>query len=353
MSILLSALQQAAQAHRAAVAAQQSNFAPPRVSIVQRPEWMRFGGVVLLGMAGGAVIVMLVLFLTPRQSEPLVKTEQNRVILPPQEPVVAVAPQQVQEELPGPVVKAIADQIAPYVEPKKTKAEPRLQDKAKESGEKPAGSFSVDISRKRGGESTASVRDQGGAAAALARGEYQNALAAYDAILRYDPQNKEALIGRATALQQSGASSVAMPVWRLLHQRYPDDAAIATSYAVALGAANPERARRILQDILQRQPRYAPALTAKAALDVKVGDLTAAQTAQEQAWAQERENPSYRLNLAILADKRGDQQQALALYRQAQNAYLKSGGSAALPATWPGIQARMAYLERALAGKAP
>ncbi len=334
MSLLFAALHQAAQAHRAALAAQQPHLSPSRIALtpaVERPWWRR-GGVLLLGVLGGAGVMFLLLRQPtpqPRDLASAVLDTTNGINLSSVPTPIATPlamPKQVREQLPEPVLAAIADQISPYVEPRKKKRAPMAE---------PSKDFWI--------ESNA-PRDRGGASAALSRGEYQNALVAYEAVLAYDPKNKDALSGKALALQQSGRASAALPIWRKLHEQYPQDAAITTRYASALSNSDAPAARAILKKLLATQPQYAPALAAMASLSLKVGDMDAAQHAQEQAWSLDRDNPAYRLNLAILADRRGDRAQALALYKQAQAAYLAGGGKANLPMSWDAVQARVDYL---------
>jgi tetratricopeptide (TPR) repeat protein len=91
-------------------------------------------------------------------------------------------------------------------------------------------------------------------------------------------------------------------------------------------------------------------LTSKAVAAAQRGDWEQAQQAQEQAWAIERDNPTWRMNLAILADQRGDQTQALALYRQALAA---NTASASLPQNAAAAaRARVQWLQSQLSPEA-
>lgn len=414
MSLLFAALHQAAHEHRAAVAAQQGTaYNPPVAMVSARRNWFNLALVLLTGMVGGAALVIVVLLQQPSFSPsdlganryigrdnpvttlvsdnknghkaviPVVPTSAPVVVAnsvaaevttveappdirfgislankaeettPSESDKVEVNHQQVQDNLPAPVVAAIARQIEPYVQSnaqvtteKKidivvSKAAPAPMIQVMNPPSVKAGQSSV--KRKPEMEMNA-ARAEGGAAAALARGEHQSALRSYQAVLNSDPDNKEALVGKAMALQQSGAAAIALAQWRLLADKYPQDNTIVTSYAAALASVDAGAARGLLQKLLAEQPTFAPALSAVAALDAKAGNMAAAQSGQEQAWALEKENPAHRLNLAILADKRGDKVQALELYKQAQAAYANGGWKATLPMSWSAVQARIAYL---------
>ncbi|MEJ0063344.1 MAG: tetratricopeptide repeat protein [Alphaproteobacteria bacterium] len=147
---------------------------------------------------------------------------------------------------------------------------------------------------------------------------------------------------KADALQQSGNIYDAAALWRKLQKESPADPAIRAGFAAALAAVNTPEARAELDGLIAAWPQFAPAYAAKAAARAKLGDLDAAQNLLEQAFALNR-NPDYRLNLAIIADRRGNAQQALALYREALAE--RAQGAAAAPVNWPMIQARIDYLE--------
>lgn len=398
MSLLFAALNQAAQEHRAAVASQQGTTYAPRVAVVpHQHNWLNLGLVLLTGMVGGAALVAVLLLQQPSYSQrelaasarlsmapilpaptlqpavvPTPEVEETPVASPdtrfgialgpvgdeatpaanPAVPTAApaamkaepaVTAKQVQENLPEPVVAAIARQIAPYVQAKPAVvAAPVVKPAAPVAAAKPQAEITV-VQRAPAKEAKLDTRD---AQAAMARGDYNAALAAYQAVLDRAPRNKDALIGKAMALQQSGATAVALAQWRVLAGQYPADPAIVTSYASALTSIDGDAARTLLHGVITQWPNFAPALAAQAALDAKNGDMAAAQNAQEQAWALEKENPAHRLNLAILADKRGDKTQALQLYKQAVAAYANGGWKATLPMSWSAVQARIDYLTK-------
>lgn len=186
-------------------------------------------------------------------------------------------------------------------------------------------------------------------ASAMARGDANAALIAYQAVLDRNPTDKAAQIGKAMALEQTGAMAVALAQWRLLANQYPNDPLVMTSYARGLATVDAATARALLQQVLQRSPQFAPALAAQAALDAKAGNMEAAQDGQQKAWSLDKTNPAHRLNLAIIADKRGEKAQALELYKQAQAAFANGGWKATMPMSWSAVQARVDYLTGYLA----
>lgn len=190
-------------------------------------------------------------------------------------------------------------------------------------------------------------------ASAMARGDANAALIAYQAVLDRNPTDKAAQIGKAMALEQTGATAVALAQWRLLANQYPNDPLVMTSYARGLATVDAATARALLQQVLQRSPQFAPALAAQAALDARAGNMDAAQDGQQKAWSLDKANPAHRLNLAIIADKRGEKAQALELYKQAQAAFANGGWKATMPMSWSAVQARVDYLTDYLAKLPP
>ena len=376
MSLLFAALNQAAQEHRAAVAAQQpTTRTVSRVAVAPaRSSWLGLATVLFIGMMGGVVIVGIMLVQkaasTPRDytdtrylSRDNLMSSPVPIVVEPEPPTtervsaadpanIEVAPdisngiainaapddadgiadarpltgKQVQAQLPAPVVNAIANQIKPDVQPlaaaKREKAEILVQRDAQQ----------ISLARAEG------------AMAQQLQDDPVKALAAYESILRRRPNDKAALVGKATALQSMGAGAVALAQWRHLHNKYPTDNAIATAYGQSLTPVNAPAARSVLTDVLLRQPDYAPALSALAVLDTITSDHGAAQSNQDQAWALDKNNPAQRLNLAIISDKRGDRRQALALYQQALEAYSRTGWKATLPMSLSAVKARIEYL---------
>ncbi len=378
MSLLFAALNQAAQEHRAAVAAQQPAVRPvARVAVAPaRSSWLGLATVLFIGMMGGVVIVGIMLAqqaaAPPRDYTdtrylsrdnlmaapvPIVVETESATAAPAtaletasNEPApdisngiaingspdgngeVAdarpVTVSQVQAQLPQPVVNAIASQIKPYVQPSENQT---------------ARQAKAEISVHAGAPEVAFARAESAVAQQL-QDDPVKALAAYEVVLARRPNDKAALVGKATALQRMGAGAVALAQWRHLYNKYPKDNAIATAYGQALTPLNAPAARAVLTDVLLRNPDYAPALSALAVVDTVAGDLGAAQSNQEQAWALDKNNPAHRLNLAIIADKRGDGRQALALYQQALEAYSRTGWKATLPMSMSAVKARIDYL---------
>lgn len=380
MSLLFAALNQAAQEHRAAVAAQQPAARPMvRVAVAPaRGSWLGLATVLFIGMMGGVVIVGIMLVqqaaAPPRDytdtrylSRDNLMSAPVPIVAEPESAAVAsakiiettnnepapdisngiaindfpdgmgevadgrsVTVSQVQAPLPAPVVNAIASQIKPFVAPS-----PAVQDGSKQAR--------AEISVRPAVPDVAFARVESAVGQQL-QDDPVKALVAFEAVLARRPNDKAALVGKATALQRMGASAVALAQWRHLHNKYPTDNVIATAYGQALAPLNAPAARTVLTDVLLRQPDYAPALSALAVVDTVAGDLSAAQSNQEQTWALDKDNPAHRLNLAIIADKRGDPKQALALYQQALEAYSRTGWKATLPMSMPAVKARIDYL---------
>ncbi len=180
------------------------------------------------------------------------------------------------------------------------------------------------------------------AQAAARAGDFAAAIVGYNAALEQDPENRDALSGKAFALEQSGATTDAAVIWARLYQSDPNDqAALANMAAVAAPTMNSAQEQTAS---LSEVPPQSATLAATAHARIRQGDLDGAQSDLERAWALDRDNPITRLNLAIIADRRGDTTTALNLYRQVLADPVAA--ETLLPMSWTAIEARADYLSQ-------
>jgi len=120
------------------------------------------------------------------------------------------------------------------------------------------------------------------AAAATEVKDWRGALAAYDAVLASDQDNRDALLGKIFVLETRGTD---------------DDLEALTALADAL-------------------PKMAAVYAAKARLFVRRKEMPDALNAWQRAVECDPKNATYRFGLAILNDKMGRTEEALRLYRE-------------------------------------
>lgn len=180
------------------------------------------------------------------------------------------------------------------------------------------------------------------AQSAARAGDFAAAIVGYNEVLAHDPTSREALTGKAFALQQSGATTEAAVIWARLYQSDPNDQTALANVAANLTAVNDAVSHDRLTQMQAMHPKSAILYAVTAQNRVKRGDLTGAQSDLERAWALDRDNPITRLNLAIVADRRGDSTAALKLYRQVLADPVAA--ETLLPMSWTAIESRANYL---------
>ena len=161
-------------------------------------------------------------------------------------------------------------------------------------------------------------------------GDFAAAIVGYNKVLANDPENREALNGKAFALQQSGAPTEAAIIWARLYQSDPNDQTALANLAA------------VVSDTTGAPSRARPANAA--ASGPGADDIRALQEDWEQAQARNRHDPISHLQIAMIADRHGDAATALAFYRQVLADPIAA--ETLLPMPWTAIQARAAYLKQ-------
>lgn len=323
MSILFAALDQAARSHRAAHGTADTTF-PPVFSQRRRnahmPWWLALVGGIGIGLSS-------LNFMAP-------PAPQNNL------PARIIAPSHTNEQAatqPAPVSHASQDQetVVPV-----SQVTPAIQpDPVDTSDQISYNAPGLSIRTERSPPPLQQILSR--AQAAARAGDFSAAIVGYNTVLERVPENREALSGKAFALQQSGATTDAAVIWARLYQSDPNDQVALANMATAATSGTqsmPEQTAPSPATPPQASTLYAAAAHTR----IKQGDLDGAQNDLERAWALDRNNPITRLNLAIIADRRGDAATALNLYRQVLADPVAA--ETLLPMSWTAIEARADYL---------
>ena len=190
---------------------------------------------------------------------------------------------------------------------------------------------------------TAGVLDQYRDARHLMRlGNYGRALATYEALLEDVPEERTALLGRATALYKLGRRADAVEAYRAVLRHHPDDLAALTNLVGLLGERVPVRTIDRLERVYDRNPRYAPAAAQLGMAHARNGELDKAVGFMAQASELRPDDLVYQVNLAILHDRAGRKRQAVRAYKRALELVADSAGPTPLSAE--AIRQRLHYL---------
>jgi Tfp pilus assembly protein PilF len=154
------------------------------------------------------------------------------------------------------------------------------------------------------------------AQSAMAASDNETALALYKQVLDEDPDNAAALAGAAYIYQASGSYEAAADAERRLLALDPADTAASTGLAMALGHADGKSALKELQKLADGNPVSGQMQVALARYLAHHDDVRGAFDHLARAIELEPGNLAYRLDLAVLYDRAGQEGEALSLYRQ-------------------------------------
>ncbi|MES2117587.1 MAG: tetratricopeptide repeat protein, partial [Pseudomonadota bacterium] len=147
-------------------------------------------------------------------------------------------------------------------------------------------------------------------------GDLPRAQQQYEAALRADPNNRDALLGTAAVALRQNQQQQAAAVYNRLLDLDPNDAdALAGLMGLRQGDASQAELR--LKSILNRTPDAAPVQFALGNLYARQGRWPEAQQAYFRAWSAAPGNADYAYNLAIGLDRLNQGKLALTYYQKA------------------------------------
>jgi Flp pilus assembly protein TadD len=172
------------------------------------------------------------------------------------------------------------------------------------------------ISVKPGGEVPRLNPQLADAYEALRSGRIDEAGRLYDSLLKSEPRNIDALLGRAMVAQQQGNPDLATRYLFQVLQVDPSNALAQGGLINLIGRADPQSAASKLKSLIAREPS-AFLYFALGNLYADQGDWPSAQAAYFQAHHLERGNPDYAFNLAVSLEHLSQPKLARSFYQQA------------------------------------
>lgn len=180
------------------------------------------------------------------------------------------------------------------------------------------------------------------AALMLERNQPGEALHIYDLLLRNNPRDRLALLGRAAALQKLGRSLLAISAYEDVLAAFPGDEWAMVNLLGLVSAQAPEHALAQLERLQRLNPKTALLPAQIGMVLMAQGNFEMAARSLDRAVALDPENAKYIFNLAVLYDKWGQPQNALRYYRKClEMAMQNPDGQIPLET----VRSRMAFLD--------
>lgn len=192
-------------------------------------------------------------------------------------------------------------------------------------------------------DDTAIVRERyESAALMLERGQPQEALFIYDQLLRNDPKDRLALLGRAASLQKLDRTLMAVSAYEDVLAAFPGDEWALVNLLGLVSAQEPQRALAQLERLRRLNPKAALLPAQIGMIQMAQGNFEMAARNLDRAMTLDPNNAKYVFNLAVLYDKWGQPKTALRYYRQClEMASQNPDGQIPLET----VRSRMAFLD--------
>lgn len=175
----------------------------------------------------------------------------------------------------------------------------------------------------------------------LLHGQYEGALETYTDVLKMTPDSVPALLGKAIALHKLQRLTEARPVYQRVLAIDSNNREALTNLMSIIAAQAPAAALSELRDLQNTYPAFSPIAAEIAQIDAQTGNFADAIASFNKAIQLSPDNALYRLNLAIIQDRAGMQNEAAQSYEAALN---RLGTGAQLPIPIETIRARLRYL---------
>lgn len=179
---------------------------------------------------------------------------------------------------------------------------------------------------------------------ALIAGDSEMAVDIYQDILAAEPRNEEALFGLAATYHRAGETEKARPLYGALLRQNPEHREALNNFLVLVSEEAPNEALFELQKLAERNPDFSPIRAQMALVLEKLGQHELAYDQMLKAIRLSPENLVYKYNLAIMMDRQGRYADAAALYNLLVEAALRGES---IPARLDDIQKRMNYIQTA------
>jgi Tfp pilus assembly protein PilF len=180
------------------------------------------------------------------------------------------------------------------------------------------------IAVKPGGEAPRLNPQLADAYDALRAGRTEEAGRLYDSLLKSEPQNVDALLGRALVAQQQGNPDLATRYLFQVLQVDPSNTLAQGGLINLIGHADPQSAESKLKSLIAKDPS-AFLYFSLGNVHADQGNWPAAQSAYFQAYHLERTNPDYAFNLAVSLEHLSQPKLARNFYQRALELARASG----------------------------
>lgn len=263
----------------------------------------------------------------------------------------------VEDSLPGPVETEMAAAPMSAAAPPPSPPEPAEREPMPQlAADSPARMLSPPVSINRGDFALAGVGDAvqvrnvsqqaqnnaGAGYSALIRGEYDTALGFYDQALQQEPNSALALLGRGAALQKLGRLSEAQGAYDAVLRLDPKNREALTNLTAIVSERAPNEALARLVDLERQHPNFSP-ITAQIGLThAKMGAMPQARDYLRRAVSLTPGAVMYHYNLALVLDHMQLSDQAARSYETVLAAM--AGGRSAVGLSSVDIERRVRYL---------
>ena len=149
---------------------------------------------------------------------------------------------------------------------------------------------------------------------ALIRGDYTAALGLYDQVLKQEPHSMLALLGRGAAQQKLGNLQAARAAYDAALKLDPDNREALTNVIAIEAERQPGDALVRLMDLEKEHPNFSPIKAEIGLIYAHLGNLDGALDYFQRALAITPDSPLYLYNLALALDRLGRSEQASQAY---------------------------------------
>ncbi|MFZ5833901.1 MAG: tetratricopeptide repeat protein [Pseudomonadota bacterium] len=154
------------------------------------------------------------------------------------------------------------------------------------------------------------------AALMLQRDQPEESLFIYNQLLRNNPRDRIALLGRAASLQKLGRTLMAVSAYEDVLAAFPGDEWALVNLLGLVSQQEPARALAQLERLQRLNPKTALLPAQIGMIQMAQGNFEMAARSLEKATLLDPDNAKYVFNLAVLFDKWGQPQAALRYYRR-------------------------------------
>ncbi len=166
---------------------------------------------------------------------------------------------------------------------------------------------------------------------AMALGRYDSSLQIFDELYAASKKDARVLLGRAVVLQKVGRFDEAMEMYEVLSKVEPNNVDARVNMLGLLSTKYPSVALRRLLNLYETHKNHTGLVAQIAVAYAKAGDAQSALRYLGVAAGMEPQNANHILNMAIIADRSGQEEDALKYYEQALEIDTIHGAGRSIP----------------------